>query len=64
MNDIIIEDTSMRLPGIAVSAVERQSRAGYYISHRRREHTWVILHEHVLQHFDASNYQAVLCEKL
>jgi len=31
---------------------------------RSEEHTWGIFREHVLQHFEASNYQAVLREKL
>ncbi|POM59800.1 polyprotein [Phytophthora palmivora] len=30
---------------------------------RSEEHTWGIFREHVLQHFEASNYQAVLHEK-
>ncbi|GMF20525.1 unnamed protein product [Phytophthora fragariaefolia] len=34
------------------------------IDDSKREHTWGIFHEHVLQHFEASNYQAVLREKL
>ncbi|KAE9125861.1 hypothetical protein PF007_g6192 [Phytophthora fragariae] len=48
INGILIEDTSTRLPGIAGN----------------EEHTWGIFREHVLQHFEASNYQAVLREKL
>ncbi|POM71887.1 Hypothetical protein PHPALM_11483 [Phytophthora palmivora] len=31
---------------------------------RSEEHMWGIFREHVLQHFEASNYQAVLREKL
>ncbi|KAE9048256.1 hypothetical protein PR003_g7388 [Phytophthora rubi] len=31
---------------------------------RSEEHTWGIFREHVLQHFEASNYLAVLREKL
>ncbi|GMF53407.1 unnamed protein product [Phytophthora fragariaefolia] len=31
---------------------------------RVEEHTWGIFREHVLQHFEVSNYQAVLREKL
>ncbi|KAG3080222.1 hypothetical protein PI124_g20558 [Phytophthora idaei] len=31
---------------------------------REEEHTWGIFREHVLQHFEASNYQSVLREKL
>jgi hypothetical protein len=31
---------------------------------RSEEHTWGIFREHVFQHFEASNYQAVLREKL
>ncbi|KAG3242381.1 hypothetical protein PI124_g12774 [Phytophthora idaei] len=31
---------------------------------RSEEHTWGIFREHVLQHFEASNYYAVLREKL
>ncbi|KAG6613012.1 uncharacterized protein IUM83_11815 [Phytophthora cinnamomi] len=31
---------------------------------RNEEHTWGIFREHVLQHFEASNYQSVLRERL
>jgi hypothetical protein len=67
INGILIEDTSTRLPGIAGSAMEKPA-SGWFLhwssTTRSEEHTWGIFREHVLQHFEASNYQAVLREKL
>jgi hypothetical protein len=67
INCILIEDTSTRLPGIAGSAMEKPA-SGWFLhwssTTRSEEHTWGIFREHVLQHFEASNYQAVLREKL
>ncbi|KAE9038856.1 hypothetical protein PR002_g5787 [Phytophthora rubi] len=67
INGILIEDTSTRLPGIAGSAMEKPA-SGWFLhwssTTRNEENTWGIFREHVLQHFEASNYQAVLREKL
>ncbi|KAG2770007.1 hypothetical protein PC129_g17390 [Phytophthora cactorum] len=67
INNIPIEDASTRLPGIAGSAIEKPA-SGWFLhwssTTRSEEHTWGIFREHVLQHFEASNYQAVLREKL
>ncbi|OWZ11082.1 hypothetical protein PHMEG_00015956 [Phytophthora megakarya] len=67
INNIPIDDTSPRLPGIAGSAMEKPA-SGWFLhwfsTTRSEEHTWGIFREHVLQHFEASNYQAVLREKL
>ncbi|EGZ19458.1 hypothetical protein PHYSODRAFT_495032 [Phytophthora sojae] len=67
INNIPIEDASTRLPGIAGSAMEKPA-SGWFLhwssTTRSEEHTWGIFREHVLQHFEASNYQAVLREKL
>ncbi|GMF67257.1 unnamed protein product [Phytophthora fragariaefolia] len=67
INNIPIEDTSPRLPGIAGSAMEKPA-SGWFLhwssTTRSEEHTWGMFREHVLQHFEASNYQAVLREKL
>ncbi|EGZ08895.1 hypothetical protein PHYSODRAFT_525830 [Phytophthora sojae] len=66
INGIQIEDASARLPGIAGSAMEKPA-SGWFLhwssTTRSKEHTWGIFREHVLQHFEASNYQAVLREK-
>ncbi|ETN20188.1 hypothetical protein PPTG_03246 [Phytophthora nicotianae INRA-310] len=63
INNIPIEDTSARLPGIAGSAMEKPA-SGWFLhwssTTRAEEHTWGIFREHVLQHFEASNYQSVL----
>ncbi|GMF39875.1 unnamed protein product [Phytophthora fragariaefolia] len=67
INGIPIEDASARLPGIAGSAMEKLASDWFlHLSSttRSEEHTWGIFREHVLQHFEASNYQAVLREKL
>ncbi|POM67142.1 Hypothetical protein PHPALM_16899 [Phytophthora palmivora] len=57
----------MSLPGIARSAMGNPA-SGWFVhwssTPRSEEHTWGIFHEHVLQHFEASNYQGVLREKL
>ncbi|KAG3095726.1 hypothetical protein PI124_g8247 [Phytophthora idaei] len=67
INNIPIEDASSRLPGIAGSAIEKPA-SGWFLHRssttREEEHTWGIFREHVLQHFEASNYQSVLREKL
>ncbi|KAG2836840.1 hypothetical protein PC112_g5162 [Phytophthora cactorum] len=67
INNIPVEDTSSRLPGIAGSAMEKPA-SGWFLhwssTTREEEHTWGIFREHVLQHFVASNYQSVLREKL
>ncbi|KAE9092587.1 hypothetical protein PF007_g18429 [Phytophthora fragariae] len=67
INGIPIEDASARLPGIAGSAMEKPA-SGWFLhwssTTRSEEHTWGIFREHVLQHFEASNYQSVLREKL
>ncbi|OWY91176.1 hypothetical protein PHMEG_00040357, partial [Phytophthora megakarya] len=67
INGIIIEDSSTRLPGIAGSAMDKPA-SGWFLhwssTTKSEEHTWEIFREHVLQHFEASNYQAVLREKL
>ncbi|KAG6574355.1 uncharacterized protein IUM83_07090 [Phytophthora cinnamomi] len=67
INDIPIEDTSTRLPGIAGSAMGKPA-SGWCLhwasTTRSEEHTWGIFREHVLQHFEAPNYQAVLRENL
>ncbi|POM64835.1 Hypothetical protein PHPALM_19585 [Phytophthora palmivora] len=63
----IITDTRTGLPGIAVSVIKKTA-SGWFLywpsTTRSEEHTWGIFREHVLQHFEASNYQAVLREKL
>ncbi|KAG3092026.1 hypothetical protein PI124_g20691 [Phytophthora idaei] len=67
INNIPIEDTSSRLPGIAGSAMEKPALCWFLhwsSTTREEEHTWGIFREHVLQHFEASNYQSVLREKL
>ncbi|KAE9268035.1 hypothetical protein PR003_g31582, partial [Phytophthora rubi] len=67
INGNLIEDTSTRLPGIAGSAMEKPA-SGWFLhwssTTRNEEHAWGGVREHVLQHFEASNYQAVLREKL
>uniref|UniRef100_H3GZY4 CCHC-type domain-containing protein n=1 Tax=Phytophthora ramorum TaxID=164328 RepID=H3GZY4_PHYRM len=67
INGIAIEDASTRLPGIAGSAMEKPA-SGWFLhwssTIRNEEHTWGIFREHVLQHFEASNYQSVLRERL
>ncbi|GMF54605.1 unnamed protein product [Phytophthora fragariaefolia] len=67
INSIAIEDTSTRLPNIAGSAMEKPG-AGWFLhwssTTRAEELTWLTFREHALQHFEASNYQAVLREKL
>ncbi|KAE9302458.1 hypothetical protein PF008_g22488 [Phytophthora fragariae] len=67
INGIPIVDASARLPGIAGSAMEKPA-SGWFLhwssTTRSEEHTWGIFREHVLQHFEASNYQSVLREKL
>ncbi|KAG6621845.1 uncharacterized protein IUM83_07368 [Phytophthora cinnamomi] len=68
INGIQIDDASVRLPGIAGSAKEKPA-SGWFLhwssTTRSEEHTWGGggFREHVL-HFEASNYQAVLREKL
>ncbi|ETP11310.1 hypothetical protein F441_13164 [Phytophthora nicotianae CJ01A1] len=66
INNIPIEDTSARLPGIAGSAMEKPA-SGWFLhwssTTRAEEHTWGMFREHVLQHFEASNYQSVRREK-
>ncbi|KAE8908311.1 hypothetical protein PF005_g29288 [Phytophthora fragariae] len=67
INGILIEDTSTRLPGIAGSAMKKPASRWFLhwsSTTRNEKHTWGIFREHVLQHFEASNYQAVLREKL
>ncbi|KAJ8569032.1 hypothetical protein ON010_g6230 [Phytophthora cinnamomi] len=67
INGIQIDDASVRLPGIAGSAVEKPASRWFLhwsSTTRSEEHTWGNFREHVLQHFEASNYQAVLREKL
>ena len=67
INGMLIEDTNTRLPGIAGSAMEKPA-SGWFLhwssTTRSEEHTWGVFREHVLQHFESSNYQAVLREKL
>ncbi|RAW19912.1 hypothetical protein PC110_g23646, partial [Phytophthora cactorum] len=59
INNIQIEDTRSRLPGIAGSAMEKPA-SGWLLhwssTTREEEHTWGIFRELVLQHFEASNY--------
>ncbi|KAE9063447.1 hypothetical protein PF010_g28988, partial [Phytophthora fragariae] len=67
INGILIEDTSTRLPGIAGSAMKKPASRWFLhwsSTTRNEKHTWGVFREHVLQHFEASNYQAVLREKL
>ncbi|OWY94917.1 hypothetical protein PHMEG_00035220, partial [Phytophthora megakarya] len=49
------------------SAMEKPA-SGWFLhwslTTRSEDHTWGIFRDHVLQHFEASNYQAALCEKL
>ncbi|OWY99200.1 LOW QUALITY PROTEIN: hypothetical protein PHMEG_00029845 [Phytophthora megakarya] len=63
---IIIEDSSTYLRGIAGSAMDKPA-SGWFLhwssTTRSEEHTWGIFREHVLQHFEASNYQALLRAK-
>ncbi|RAW19702.1 hypothetical protein PC110_g23856, partial [Phytophthora cactorum] len=51
----------------AGSAMEKPA-SGWFLhwssTTREEEHMWGIFREHVLQHFEASNYQSVLREKL
>ncbi|KAG3011367.1 hypothetical protein PC128_g15664 [Phytophthora cactorum] len=67
INNIPIEDASTRLPGIAGSAMEKPT-SGWFLhwpsTTRSEEHTWGIFCEHAFQHFEASNYQAVVRKKL
>uniref|UniRef100_H3GWM8 CCHC-type domain-containing protein n=1 Tax=Phytophthora ramorum TaxID=164328 RepID=H3GWM8_PHYRM len=67
INGIAIEDASTRLPGIAGSAMEKPA-SGWFLhwssTIRNEEHTWGVFREHVFQHFEASNYQSVLRERL
>ncbi|OWZ14806.1 hypothetical protein PHMEG_00011645 [Phytophthora megakarya] len=67
INGIPIEDSSTRLLGIAGSVMEKLA-SGWFLhwssTMRSEKHTWGIFREHVLQHFEASNYQAVLREML
>ncbi|OWY95814.1 hypothetical protein PHMEG_00034083 [Phytophthora megakarya] len=67
INGIRIEDANSQLPGIAGSAMDKPA-SGWFLhwssTTRVEEHTWGIFREHVLQHFEASNYQSVLREKL
>ncbi|KAG2912780.1 hypothetical protein PC117_g18793 [Phytophthora cactorum] len=67
INSIPIEDASTRLPGIAGLAMEKPA-SGWFLhwssTSRSEEHTWFFFREHELQHFEASNYQAILHEKL
>lgn len=62
-----IEDSNARLPEIAGSAMEKPT-SGWFLhwssTTNAAEHTWGIFRERVLQHFEASNYQSVLREKL
>ncbi|KAK1946573.1 hypothetical protein P3T76_002125 [Phytophthora citrophthora] len=55
------------MDGIAGSAMEKPA-SGWFLhwasTTRVEEHMWGIFREHVLQHFEASNYQSVLREKL
>ncbi|GMF44413.1 unnamed protein product [Phytophthora fragariaefolia] len=57
----------LAVPGIAGSAMEKPA-SGCFLhwssTTGSEDHTWGIFREHVLQHFEASNYQAVLREKL
>ncbi|KAG3094580.1 hypothetical protein PI124_g17222 [Phytophthora idaei] len=67
INSIRIEDATTRLPGTAGSAMEKPASWWFLrwsATTRSEEHTWGIFREHVLQHFEASNYQDVLREKL
>ncbi|KAG4050903.1 hypothetical protein PC123_g13853 [Phytophthora cactorum] len=67
INSIPIEDASTRLPGIAGLAMEKPA-SGWFLhwssTSRSEEHTCFFFREHELQHFEASNYQAILHEKL
>ncbi|KAG2886663.1 hypothetical protein PC129_g22159 [Phytophthora cactorum] len=67
INNIPIEDASTHLPGIAGSAMKKPT-SGWFMHRssttRSEEHTWGIFRAKMLQHFEASNYQAVLREKL
>ncbi|GMF19298.1 unnamed protein product [Phytophthora fragariaefolia] len=67
INGFVFQDENTRLPGIAGSATEKPA-SGWFLqwasTTRVEEHTWGIFREYVLQHFEASNYQAGLREKL
>ncbi|KAG3181268.1 hypothetical protein PC128_g15227 [Phytophthora cactorum] len=67
INNIPIENTSSRLSGISGSAMEKPASCWFLhwsSTTREEEHTWGIFREHVLQHFEASNYQSALHENL
>ncbi|OWZ17101.1 LOW QUALITY PROTEIN: Pol Polyprotein [Phytophthora megakarya] len=60
INGIQVEGASARLSGIAGSAMEKPASS----TTRSEEDTWENFREHVPQHFESSNYQAALREKL
>jgi hypothetical protein len=67
IHGITISDNSPRLPGIAGSAMEKPA-AGWFLYWSSTtpisEQTWINFREHALDHFEASNYQSALREKL
>ncbi|KAG2788996.1 hypothetical protein PC129_g24305 [Phytophthora cactorum] len=63
VNNFPIEDANICLPGIAGSVMEKPALGRFLhwsSTTRSEEHAWEIFREHMLQHFEASNYRAVL----